>query len=247
MWVEPARASPRPAWALEEGHRFPPWWQEQQRHAAERPGAELRFSGGYSCNTTAETAEIWRLKDGFLSASIFWVVLWSELEQKILLGHSEYGYAWTGSPASESLFWIFLKIPCLGMLLPWELWGINSRVMILERLCKCHWHPLKAERGNQNFKDDAERLTSLSLEQLSRAWGCWTTSASFGANCGSHFLPALNRCPHCHINYGMKKVRQPCPKGHSSTLGIWPDEDTYCFPYQSGFLGANSRNWFQLT
>lgn len=81
---------------------------------------------------------------------------------------------------------------------------------------------------------------------LSRAWGRWTTLASFGASCGSHFLPALNRCPHCHINYGMKKVRQPCPKGHSSALGIWLTEDTYCFPYQSGFLGANSRNWFQL-
>lgn len=207
---------------------------------------ELWFIGGYFCNSLLQKPQIWKLKDVFLSASIFRVVLWSELEQKILLGRSEYGYAWTGPLASESLFWLFLKIPCLGMLLPWELWGRNCRVMIPERLYKCHWHPLKAELWNQNFKGDAERLTPLSLEWLSRAWGCWTTSASFGASCGSHFLPALNRCPHCHINCGMKKVRQPCPKGHSSALGIWLDEDTYCFPYQSGFLGANSRNWFQL-
>lgn len=175
--------------------------------------------------------------------SVLWVRALCSGQSKSKTFSGGCGYAWTNSCSSESRFGIFLKIPSLGLLLWWEVWG-RWIWMVLERLFKISGCFLKTELWNQNFRGGTERW-------IPSPWSGWVGHeaaepfAQHWAGCDYDPPSVLNSCPHTLYEPQCKEVGQYYSKGYGSALEIW-DEVKYCCPKESGFWVINSRNLFQL-
>lgn len=127
--------------------------------------------------------------------SVLWVRALCSSQSKSKTCSGGYGYAWTNPCSSESWFGIFLKIPSLGLLLRWEVWG-RWIWMVLERLSKISGCFLKTELWNQNFRGGTERW-------IPSPWSGWTGHeaaepfAQHRAGCDSDPPSVLNRDRYC--------------------------------------------------